>query len=249
MTQLKRTWACSRGFRIRSQCVLSPLVELQGRGISAPESLLSFPLSRASCISLPPLKMLFRTIHLRLTLPPSLLMVICILLGTLYQWFCSFSTISISGCWHEESPPEVTNSHCPLQLHWATYDLPIPLHSPPALSLSRESLGVPSQPTWQHKPDAGEFMPSKKTWTSDSKRQKGSAQKPHTLSSTKTVLSCTRNRIPPRRYSATKLCFSWSSVTHFLPCLLSLSPHSCWLGTAPSTLVKLQQLPLRCSVF
>ena len=52
MTQLKRTRACPQGFRIRSQCVLSPQLELQGSGISAPEALLSFPLSQASCISL-----------------------------------------------------------------------------------------------------------------------------------------------------------------------------------------------------
>lgn len=215
VTQPKRTWACPRGFRIQSQCVLSPLLELQGSSISAPEALLSFPLSRASCISLPPLKILFRTIPLHLTLPPSLFMVICILLGAIsvvlffshhfYLWLSAWRITT----WGQQQPPR-------LQIHWATCDLPLPLHSlsvqgEPRCPISDYQCRSRLRCTTQ--PDAGEFMPSEQSWTRDSRRQEGSAHKPHMLSPTKTALSCTSNRIPPQRYSATKLCFSWSSVT------------------------------------
>ena len=69
----------------------------------------------------------FRTIPLHLTLPPSLFMGIRIPLGTL--WFCSFLTISICGCQHEESPPEVTSTTP------SGFTEPPSPHSLPALSL------------------------------------------------------------------------------------------------------------------
>ena len=134
-----------------------------------------------------------------------------------YLWLSAWRITT----WGQQQPP-------PLQIHWATCDLPLPLHSlsvqgEPRCPISDYQCRSRLRCTTQ--PDAGEFMPSEQSWTRDSRRQEGSAHKPHMLSPTKTALSCTSNRIPPQRYSATKLCFSWSSVTpHLLPCLIFLVP-------------------------
>ena len=60
----------------------------------------------------PPLKILSRTIHLPLTLPPSLFMVICILLGTIsvvlffsHHFYLWLSTWRITTWGHQQPPP------------------------------------------------------------------------------------------------------------------------------------------------
>lgn len=123
---------------------------------------LSSPLFRASCTSLPHLKMLSMTINLHLTLPFSLFGLFSYCLG-LFLWFCSFLTtiiISLWGCQHEDPPPGITNRPPPRFTEPYMPSPPPPTGCLASASHCRESLVAYRSLPGNTTQSAGEFMPS-----------------------------------------------------------------------------------------
>lgn len=216
MTQLKRTWACSRGFRIRvTVCVISTSGTAGQQHFCSWISplLSSLPEHPASaCLPWKCSSGLFTSFN-----TPTFSFN-----GYLHTaWdsisvVCSFSTISISGClawrittWGHQQPlpPPASLSHLAASPYSSTHHLLSVFPGEPRCPISTY-LATQARRRGVHA--------LQKTWTSDSKRQKAQHKSP------------TRS-LPPRlswavlgteyllRYSATKLCFSWSSVTRFFP--------------------------------
>lgn len=169
--------------------------------------------------------MLFKTINLHLTLPSSFILCNFHIAWDSFYGFTLFSppppflSVAVSMKSHflgsPRGPPDSLSHMCPPPL--STRCLVSASHWRESLAPYPSPLGNTSKKRRVVNALCIDFNP----W----QQETGSADKLHTLLSTKTVLSYTGSTGPLQSYSMTNLCFSWRSVMyHLLPCLVSPAP-------------------------